>query len=209
MTAKPTCILGVVAVSMLPGAALAGPCDYKPSKLAAKAGTAIGSGVRAGTSAAVDAAKAAGHYALMHPGQGLAMASTAAGNAGGLAAGAAGVVGTIGTILTAPITLTVGAVTFGAVGTYEGLCYFSVDRVTDEAEVRRILENIASNDRNVDIAPGGDGDWLVLIRDRENETYLLRELYIADGVLKHRDWGPNRNLGSVAFVSPEEAGAAD
>ncbi len=187
-----------------PAAVQAGVCDHKPSKLAGEVGAAVVSGVKAGTAAAVDGVKAAGHYALMHPGKGLAMASTAAGNASGLAAGAAGVMGTIGTIVTAPVTLTVGAVSFGAAGTYEGLCYFAVDRVTDEAEVRRVLENIAANDPAVRILPDPGGDRLELMQGGATETYLIRKLYIADGVLKHRDWGPNTDLGPVAFVAPQE-----
>ncbi len=191
-------------VLVFPAAAQAGLCDHKPSKLAGAAGAAMVSGVKAGAAAAVDGAKAAGHYALMHPDKGLAMASTAAGNAGGLAAGAAGVMGTIGTIVTAPITLTVGAVSFGAAGTYEGLCYFAVDRVTDEAEVRRVLENIAANDPTVRILPDPEGDRLELAQGDKTESYRIRKLYIADGVLKHRDWGPNTDLGPVAFVAPQE-----
>jgi hypothetical protein len=165
--------------------------------------------VKAGASAAVDGARAAGHYALSNPVSGLAMAGTAAETAGGLAAGAAGVAGTVGAIVTAPVTLTVGAVTLGAAGAYEGACYFSVERVTDEDEVRRILVNVALNDPEIGIVPGEDGDRLVLSRGGEERSFLVRKLYIADGVLKHRDWGPNTDLGTVAYIAPEAPEAAE
>ncbi len=35
----------------------------------------------------------------------------------------------------------------------------------------------------------------------QTETYLLRNLNIADGQLKHRDFGPNANLSPVLFTS--------
>ena len=196
----------VAAVVLSAAGAHAGACDYKPSKLAGEAGGAVSSGVSTGAAAAVSGAKAAGHYALAHPTSSLAAISSAASSASGIAAGASGVAATLGGILTAPVTLTVGAITFGAAGAWEGLCYFSVDRVTDPYEVRRILEDVAANDPEVAITRGDDGDRLVLGTGEASESYLLRKLYIADGVLKHRDWLNNTNLGTVAFVAPETAG---
>ncbi len=203
MISKTSLNLGVVLAFAASAPAVAGPCDYKPSILAGKAGAAISSGVRQGAAAAVNGAKAGGHYVLVNPTSGLTLLSTATSSASGVAAGASGVVTAIGTILMAPVSLTVGAVTFGAAGAYEGLCYFSVDRVTDEAEVQRILEEIALRDPNVRIVSKSGDKRLVLLRDGEKQSYLLKKLYIADGVLKHRDWLRNSNLGAVAFVSPE------
>ncbi len=192
-------------VSVAPTQAAAGACDYKPSALVGSAREVASAGLRQGAVAAAEGARAAGHYALMHPGAGLTMVTSAAPGASGLAAGAAGMIGTVGAILTAPISLTVGAVTFGAVGAYEGLCYFSVERVTDEAEVRRILESIAERDPNVRVLAGADGDRLELRQGSERQVYPLKKLYIADGVLRHRDWLLNTNLGEVAWVAPESA----
>lgn len=200
--------LGVFLAFAVSTPAAAAPCDYKPSILAGKAGEAISSGARQGAAAVVDGVKAGGHYVLVNPASGLTFLSTASSGASGIASGASGVVTTIGTILMAPVSLTVGAITFGAAGAYEGLCYFKVERVTDEAEVLRILDEIALFDPNVRIVSDGGDKRLEMIRGGDKESYLVRKLYIADGVLKHRDRFRNTNLGAVAFISPESPGKA-
>lgn len=184
----------------------AGACDYTMSRLAAKTGSAIlGTGAVAGAGM-----QAAGYYTLVHAGSGLTMlGSTAAGASAagtvGIIAGTGGVIGTIGAILMAPVTLIIGGIAIIGVGSFEGYCYFQVERITDPYAVREVIENIALNDKSVWIVTTVDGPAMAIRGTGENDIYLLRNLYIVDGNLKHRDWGPNTNLGAVAFKAKELA----
>ncbi|WP_126623159.1 hypothetical protein [Oceaniglobus ichthyenteri] len=200
----------VVASIAFASGACAGVCDYKPSSLVGKTTASVGTAIAGGGAAAGIGMKAAGYYTLVHAGSGLTMlGSTAAGVSGagtvGIIAGTAGAAGTIGAILMAPVTVIVGGITLVGVGAFEGACYFSIERVTDPYKVREITENIALQDDTVSIVASDDGDALALTIADETELYLLRNLYIADGYLMHRDFGPNTNLGQVLFSSePEE-----
>lgn len=179
-------------------------CDYTVSRLAGKTAAAI-----AGGSAVAGASmQAAGYYTLVHAGSGLTMlGSTAAGASAagtvGIISGTSGVLGTIGGILMAPVTLVIGGIAIIGVGSFEGYCYFQVERITDPYQVREVIESIALNDKAVSIVQTEEGAAMALRVLSETKTYLLRNLYIADGQLKYRDWGPNTNLGPVAFTSKE------
>lgn len=194
------------AVISLAGGAHAEACDYTPSKLAGKTATMIGTAVAGGGAATGVGLQAAGYYTLVHAGSGLTMlGSTAAGASAagtvGIMAGTGGVLGTVGAVLMAPVTIVVGAITIVGVGAFEGVCYFQVERVTDPYEVRTIIESVASKDTAVSIISTDDGDAMALTVLNETKTYLLRKLYIADGHLKHRDWGPNTNLGPILLTA--------
>lgn len=188
--------------------AFASLCDYKPSKLAGEMASSAVATVGGGTAAAGAGLKAAGYYTLIHSTSGLTMlGSTAAGASAagtvGIIAGSAGTGAAIASVLMAPVTVVVGAFTVVAVGGYEGACYFQVERVDDPFRVRGIIENIALNDPAVSVAESEDGPVMVLTSEEGRKAYLLRDLYIADGVLMHRDWLLNTNLGPVAYVRPE------
>jgi hypothetical protein len=147
-----------------------------------------------------------GYYTLVHGGSGLKIlgSSTAGASiATGLVSGASGLLGSVGAIAMAPATLVIGGIAIVGVGSFEGYCYFQVQRITDPYEVRKIVESVAENDEAVSIVATDDGDAMALQIDGETKTYLLRNLYIADGQLKHRDFGLNTNLGPVAFTSKE------
>ncbi|WP_417605402.1 hypothetical protein [Primorskyibacter flagellatus] len=181
-------------------------CDYTPSSLVGKSVTAIGTAVAGGSAAAGVGLQAAGYYTLVHAGSGLTMlASTAAGTSAagtvGIIAGTGGLVGTVSAVLMAPVTIVLGGITIVGVGLFEGACYFQVERVTDPYEVRRLIESIASRDDAVSIIPTDDGDAMALTVLGNVKTYLLRKLYIADGHLKYRDFGPNTNLGPILFTA--------
>ena len=179
--------------------ALADGCDWKPSRLASKASTAV-------AETAASRAKSAGQYVLMHPGSGVALAgqvATGTGTAGALVSGTGAIAGGVVNFLMAPVTLVAGAVTFAGVATYEGVCWFRVERVTDAGEVRAILDNVAEADPDVRIIETSDGDALLLSIGNERRRYDIDRLYIADGVLKSRDWGPNTTLGPIAFTALE------
>lgn len=198
-------ILSFFVALALGGPVYAEVCDYTPSKLVGSTATAFGSVLAGGSAAAGAGMQAAGYYTLVHAGSGLTMlGSTAAGASAagtvGIIGGTAGVAGTIGSILMAPVTIVVGAVTIVGVGAYEGACYFQIERVTDPYEVRKVIESIATRDRSVTIVSTDDGDAMELSILDGTERYLLRNLYIADGQLKHRDYGPNTNLGPVLYT---------
>ena len=205
MKIKTTSVIVATAIA-LAGGAQAEVCDYTPSKLAGKTATAIGPAVAGGGAAAGVGLQAAGYYTLVHAGSGLTMlGSTAAGSSAagtvGIIAGTGGVVGTVGAILMAPVTIIVGGVTIIGVSAFEGVCYFQVERTTDPYEVRRVIESVASQDQAVSIVPTDDGDAMALKILGETQMYLLRDLYIADGHLKHREFGPNTDLGPILFTS--------
>ncbi|MBP0481808.1 hypothetical protein [Sagittula salina] len=151
----------------------------------------------------------AGYYTLVHASSGLTMlASTAAGASAagttGIIAGTSGAVGGAAAVLMAPATVIAGALAAVGVGGYEGVCWFYVDRITDQNEVNQIVESIASRDPYVTIEGWGDKRSMV-IREGDNvDSYRMNKLYIADGMLKHRSWGPNPNIGSVLFQSGDE-----
>jgi hypothetical protein len=187
--------------SVLPAMqALAAPCDYTMSKLAGKTVAAV-KGTSAGT-----ALQTAGYYTLAHAGSGLTfLGTTSAGAsvASGLVGGASGIMGTVSAIAVAPATLVIGGIAIVGVGSFEGYCYFQVQRITDPYEVRKIVESVAEHDDAVSIVATDHGDAMALQVGDKTKTYLLRKLYIADGNLKYRDLGPNSNLGPVAFTSKE------
>lgn len=193
--------IGLAMLTALPSLAWAeGVCANKPSKLAGAAVDRAGDVARTG-------ARVAGNYMLMHPGQSVKLvtgaagtvssATTAAGGVGGLAA-------SVTAVVTAPVTLVVGAVAFAAVGSYEGLCYFQVERLTDPDEVRAIVDSITETDPLVWTRNTNKGPVMVVAGPEGEQVYPIRKLYIADGLLKVRDWGLNSTLGPVAYVQPEE-----
>jgi hypothetical protein len=174
-----------LAVLLMPlaSAAQAGLCDYKPSILLEKSTSALGPKIADG------ARQSASYYTLVHGGS----AVTALGSAATSASG------TLSAILMAPATMIIGGITIIGVGAFEGACYFQVDRVTDPYEVRRIIESVASVDPAISILRTNEGDAMALEEAGSRKTYLLRNLYIADGQLKHRDFGRNTNLGPILY----------
>lgn len=199
-------ITALLAAAAFAGAtpATAEVCDYTMSKLVSK----TVAGLKGSTVGAE--LQAAGYYTLVHAGSGLKMLGSSAAGASvvtELASGASGLLGTVGAIVMAPTTLVIGGIAIVGVGSFEGYCYFQVQRITDPYEVRKIIESIAENDAAVSIVPTDDGDAMALQVQGETKTYLLRKLYIADGQLKHRDWAINTNLGPVAFTAKELAEA--
>ncbi|WP_143529905.1 hypothetical protein [Salibaculum halophilum] len=196
------------------GTAYAEICDYKPSKLAGQTVTSAAAAAGGSAAAAGAGLKAAGYYTLVHSASGLTMlGSTAAGASAagttGIIAGSAGFGATVASVVTAPVTIVAGAVTLVGVGAFEGACYFQVERINDPFQIKRILESVAINDPAISISDKNDGPELVLDFEDGTERYMIRDLYIADGNLKHRDWFFNTDLGPVAFVQPNADASAD
>lgn len=197
-------IIAILSLSAISGAASAGICEYKPSKVIGKGATAVGTVIAGGSAVGGAGLQAAGYYTLVHSTTGLTMlGSTAAGASAagtvGIVAGTGGFLGTAGAILMAPVTIIVGTVTLASVGAYEGACYFSVDRITDEQQVREIVRSVARKDPAVAFFRVSEGEVMEITAAGETRRYLLRKLYIADGHLKHRDFGLNTDLGQILY----------
>jgi hypothetical protein len=197
--------------AVLPAGAVAGVCDYRPSRLMGQAGAVASTAVSGGAAVAEAGLQVAGYYSLLQGGSGLSLLGSLTGGAGaagatGVIAGAGQAIGGAAAILSAPATLAVGAVTFASAGAYEGFCYFRVERVDDPEVVRAIIESIAAHDPLVSIVATNRGPAMELAAGGSPRLFLLRNLYLEDGQLRHRDWGPNTDLGAVVFKGPETAG---
>jgi hypothetical protein len=123
-------LIALVMSGVLSQAAVAGVCDYTPSKL-------IGSGKAkvAGTGAAATAGtgigmQAAGLYTIVNATTGATMlGSTAAGASAagtvGIIGGTAGVVGSVGAFLMSPLVIIPAAALAVGGAAYEGTCYLA------------------------------------------------------------------------------------
>ena len=154
-------------------------------------------------------AGAVGEYALVNAQTGLTMlgSAVAEGGVAGLASGASGFLASALGFLTAPATIIAGSVTAVALGSYEGACYFAVERVTDPELVTGILRSMeagADPDRFILVTPEATGELTLVLRDpatpEEVQSYEVRNLYIADGMLIHRQRLLNERIGKVIFV---------
>lgn len=195
-----------VAALLFANSVSADVCDYTPSKLLGNAATAVGTAVAAGGATAGLGMQAAGFYTLVHAGSGLTMlGSTAVGSSAagtvGIIAGTGGVVGTVGAFLMAPVTIIVGGITVIGVGAYEGVCYFQIEKITDPEQVLEIVSSVAANDPSVRIEQSDLGPVMILSVDDVGERHLVEDLYIADGNLKLRSWGPDKSFGPILFTS--------
>jgi hypothetical protein len=194
-------------------------CDFRPSILAGKAGQAAKS--TAGTVAALttDGVRAMGTYTLENPVSGASMISTGVGSvtAAGtsIAAGAGGALTTATAIVTAPVTIAVAGLTAVALGSYEGACYLRTERITDYDEILYIVSNLSANSDPTmfRLIPAGT-DYVTLKGKNATASadkvriaatgvgpyiFDVKNLYISDGVLMHRDAGRNTVIGTVGL----------
>lgn len=201
-------------------------CDFRPSILAGKAGRVALDTAGTVATAATEGVRALGVYTLENPVSGVSMISTgmssvaAAGSS--VAAGAGGAMTTATAIVTAPVTIAVAGLTAVALGSYEGVCYFRAERITDYDEILYIVSNLSANSDPTMFRLIPEGAEYVTLKGRnaiagEDKIriaaagvgpYILdvRKLYIADGVLMHRDAGRNTVIGNVAL---QVVGVAD
>lgn len=189
-------------------------CDYRPSRiLGDTVSTAVVGGGLA-VSSTTGAASALGVYTLVNAGSGLTMlGSTLAGASGagtiGIIAGTGGAIGTAGAIILNPFVWVPAAILGVGGGGFEAACAFLVDeRITEYDEVLAVMQSFATHAdpeyfRLVTNAiPAfislsvGEGTWT---------RYDIENLYIADGVLKHRDWGRNTVIGRVILLSDSDS----
>ncbi|WIV52068.1 hypothetical protein QQG91_06405 [Marivivens sp. LCG002] len=205
----------VSAVVVVPSMVAAGACDYRPSQLIG----GIGAGAAAASAGALATAglgaKAAGFYTLTNAVTGATMIGSTAGGASaagtvGIMGGTGGLIGTAAAIVMAPATIIAGLFVGAGVLTYEGVCYFAVDRVDDPKVVNEIVDNLASNaDPEFLKIVELEGERYLLIADEHDDSlkaiawkkYEIDKLYIENGMLKHKDFGPNSQIGKVSLVS--------
>ncbi|MCA2014199.1 hypothetical protein LCM17_22100 [Cereibacter sphaeroides] len=198
-----------IAASFFGSVAVADVCDYRLSQLvgSASAGAAMGMG---GTAAAAGTAfQAAGFYIIVHSTSGAAMiGSTMAGASAagtvGIIAGTGGLLGTVAAVISAPITIiAAGAAAVGA-GGIEAACFFQDERITEYADVIAVMRAL---DQSMDasvfelIEPAWNREN-ALIRvqmepDEQMREFQVSRLYIVNGRLLHRDWGPNTFVGDI------------
>lgn len=194
-------------------------CQFRPSAMAGKAGSVAKSTASTVASAAKDGAQAVGRFTLENPATGISMLSSGVGSVsaagGGIASGAGGALSAAGAVVTAPVTLTVAGASAVALGGFEGLCYFRADRITDDAEILSIVQNMAANSDPTMFAliPSGasyttlDGEPATAEKNKVRIAsagvgpyiFDVENLYIAKGVLKHRDALRDTVIGNVAL----------
>ena len=190
-------------------------CGYRPSNLIGGAGAGAAATAATATAAAGAGAKAAGFYTLTHAVTGATMLGSTAGGASaagtvGIMGGTAGAVGAVGAFLMAPATIVAGAIIGGGTAVFEGACYFAIDRLDDPELILAVVKNLAlQSDANYfELVEAADGTAAIYLATEvepngkvmERNKYSVEKLYIEDGVLKHKDWGPNTQLGKVGYL---------
>ena len=196
--------------------ALADVCDYRPSNIIGGIGTGAIGTAGAGVAAAGIGAKAAGFYTFTNAITGATMLGSTAGGVSaagtvGIMGGTAGAIGTIGAILLAPATIAAGVVIGAGTAIYEGACYYTIERVEDPKIIMKILEDLdrQSDDEYFELQKNGTGSGAIYVATKMDEfgkvlkrtQYSIEKLYIEEGVLKHKDWGPNSQIGRVGFIN--------
>jgi len=205
-------VVTCVGLTIVPFAANAGVCDWRASELLGGGGAvAVGGGAAAGSAIGL-AIKGAGFYTLTHAITGATMVGstllgTSAAGTVGIIAGTGGIIGTAVAIITGPFVVIGGLAVGTGVGALELGCYFTDERVTEYSEVMAYLQRVAETAnpdvfRISEITAGEDDGASVHMRISENETetFSVRDLYIVNGSLRVRRWGPDRTLGQLYLI---------
>ena len=169
---------------------LASICDYRLSTVLGSAGTAAANFARDTSKPLKDA----GVLTLTN----VATGATMVGSSGAGASVAGALAGA------APVGIAVGAALLGS----EAICYFLDDRITEYDEILMVMTLLAeqSDPEYFElISPQTplDQEDFILIKDPAQQTvtrYMVRDLYIVNGVLKNRDRWRNTTIGNVGFV---------
>jgi hypothetical protein len=186
-------------MALAAGAAEARVCDWRLSQWLSGSGeTGIGEDSAVGL-----AIQTAGVYLLSSAGQG-AMAAATAGGTAGVASAAAGTLGTVVGFVTAPATLTAGAVAAVGIGALEIGCHFADERITDQAQVLTLMIGIAegANPEVFQLHWPDNEPAFIRVRTGPDEMtrFEVANLYLVNGVLKHRQRGPDRTIGSIYLL---------
>lgn len=189
MTSRLPRFAALLTLGVLATPAAADLCDYRLSRLAG-----------AGASAARDAvtperAVRAGALGLTHAATGAQIAGSVGSAVGGSGAAAA--------LATPPGMIVGGLAVIGAGGT-EAYCHFRPERITDYDAVLAVLTEVARDaDPSrfaLETPESGFAETahiVITADDGEVWDYEVRNLYIVDGVLKHRDRGRDTVIGNL------------
>lgn len=219
MVSRVQILSAVLAYAALSAPALGSVCDYRLSQLVGNFGASAAIGASGAVAATGPAMQATGLYLITNYTTGLVMiGSTAAGASAagtvGIIAGTHGILGSAAAIASAPLAaIAAGAAAIGA-GGLEAACYFRDERITDIDEILQVMQVLATvmpssafilDWRGV----GGRAStiWVRLEAGEPMQRYLVEDLYIVNGRLIHRDWGPNTVVGDIqGFMGRVEAG---
>jgi hypothetical protein len=151
-------------------------------------------------------------YTLVNAGSGLTMlGSTMVGASGagtvGIIAGTGGAVGAAGAVILNPFVWIPAAIVGVGGGGFEATCAFFIDeRITDYADVLAVMKNfeLTADPKYFKLVEGAMKPFIRLA-DSEGtvSSYNVEDLYIVDGMLKNRDFGPNTKIGRVVLLSNE------
>ena len=90
---------------------------------------------------------------------------------------------------------------------YKATCALFVDeRITAYDAVLKVMRDFQnhSDPRAVRLVEDNLNPFIELHdADGTRSTYEVADLYIVDGMLRHRAWGPNRTIGRVVFLPTE------
>ncbi|MGP1356753.1 hypothetical protein [Roseicyclus sp.] len=134
-----------------------------------------------------------------------------------LVGGGAGTLGQIGTaagnlaagVATTPrVALAGGAAVLGA-GAWEGLCFLRDERITDPDEILAIMTAVAAFADPAHFRVEGTDvtDVMVVLGDGAGgrAEFAVRRLRIVNGVLLHREWGRDTELGNLGVLTSSMA----
>jgi len=189
---------------------LADACDYRPSRLLGETGSkaTMAAGVTVAGGGAIGTS--VGLYTLVNAGSGLTMlGSTMAGASGagtvGIIAGTGGAIGAAGAVILNPFVWVPAALVGIGGGGFEATCAFLVDeRITEFDEVLTIMRSFNIHaDKNYFLLNDKTIPPYIELRNEglTFDRFYIEDLYIVDGVLKSRDWGPNTTIGRVVFLN--------
>lgn len=168
-------------------------CDYRLSTILGDTGAKAAQIARDSSGALKDS----GVLTLTNVATGMTMlgsSGTGAGVAGALAGAA-------------PVGIAVGAALLGS----EAICYFLDDRITDYDQVLLVMAMLAEDADPAyfelvrPATPIAQEDF-ILIKDPTQviaTRYMVRDLYIVNGVLKNRDRWRNTVIGNVGYLAVE------
>ncbi|MBE9639925.1 hypothetical protein [Salipiger mangrovisoli] len=198
-------LLATALALLLPATSLsAAICDYRPSRLVGDTVTGAAAAATGAVAAATGVQGDGGFYTLVNATSGLTLLGgklAASGGAAGLLEGG----GAAAAAAMANPMVWVPALILGAGGAgYEATCaYFVDERITDYDHVLMIMRDFeAHSDPRFFRLEEDTLNPFIEIHDEAGKraTYRIEDLYIVDGMLKHRGWGPNRKIGRVVFV---------
>ncbi len=191
------------------GAARADLCDYRLSELAER-----------GASPAIEAARAAVPqdegpvlYLMVNPRTGqTSVGATGAGTPDdGILTRTARIFGSAIAVVSSGSPLAqAGSTALGA--GLEAVCFFRDERITGYDEVLGVLRAVDATmppDLFALIEPGVERrDAFVRLNRNDGYDmveYRVRDLYVVNGQLRHRDWGLDNVVGDIAVFMPQDA----